>query len=218
MRRPFLSPDLLLLKWPVLLLTTCVVASVILWFGALRFRENSTLSMQTALADRAQMDTMIQQVKDEEKNIHSYSDRYRHLQASGVIGDEDRLELVEALARIRSRYNLFPIQFDIEQQAVLPLQEGEPENTGPSLSLRASRIQIALPLLHEEDLSRLLAELQGLGRGMFVMEECSISRTGGEAASELLKLSENLSASCKILWLTLKSQEKGTAPLGESGS
>ncbi|MDD3815007.1 MAG: hypothetical protein PHZ02_10210 [Desulfocapsaceae bacterium] len=218
MRRPFLPPDLLLLKWPVLLLTTCVVASVIFWVGALRFRENSILAMQAAQAHRAQMDAMIQQIKDEGENIRSYSDRYHQLLASGVIGDEDRLELVELLGRIRSRYNLFPIQFDIEQQATLPLQEGESEDAGPSLSLRASRIQIALSLLHEEDLSRLLDELRGVGRGMFVVEECSVSRTGGDAASELLKLSENLSASCKILWLTLKSEERGTIPLGESGS
>lgn len=218
MKRPFLSPDLLLLKWPSLLLAICVVASVILWVGVLRFRENSTLAMQAALANRGQMDTLIRQIKDEEKNIRAYSDRYRQLQTSGVIGDEDRLELVEVLGRIRAHHNLYPIQFDIEQQAVLPLQEAESEDAGPSLSLRASRIQIALALLHEEDLTWLLAELRGVGRGMFVIEECSISRTGGEAASEILKLSENLSASCKILWLTLKFEEKGTTPLGESGS
>jgi len=218
MKPSFWSPDLLLLKWPSLLLAICVMASVILWVGVLRFRESSTLAMQAALANRGQMDTLIQQVKDEEKNIRAYSDRYRHLQTSGLIGDEDRLELVEVLGRIRSHHNLYQIQFDIEQQAALPLHEGESEDAGPSFSLRASRIQIALPLLHEEDLSWLLAELRGVGRGMFVVEECSVSRTSGEAVGEFLKLNENLSASCKILWLTLKSEEKGTTPLGESGS
>lgn len=218
MRRPFLSPDLLLLKWPVLLLVGSVVVSVLWWGGAYKFREDSVLAMQAAQANRAQMDALIEQIKDEEKIIRSYSDRYRHLLASGVIGDEDRLELVEALGRIRGRHNLYPIQFDIGQQVVLPLQESEPENGEPSLSLRASRIEIVLSLLHEEDLSRLLDELRSLGRGMFVVEECSISRTGGETASELLKLSENLSASCKILWLTLKTEDRVAPPLGESGS
>ena len=215
MKRLFLSPDMLLLKWPILLLAICVVASVILWVGALRFRESSTLAMQVAQANRGQMDTLIRQIQDVEKAIRTYSDRYHHLQTSGVIGDEDRLELVEALGRIRVRHNLYPIHFDIEQQAIIPLQKGEPENAGPSLSLRASRIHIALPLLHEEDLVRLLLELRGVGRGMFVVEECSINRTGGETRSELLKLSENLSASCKILWLTLKSEDAPKeVPLG----
>ncbi len=218
MKRPFLSPDLLLLKWPSLLLATCVVVSVILWVGVLRFRENSTLAMQAAQANRGQMDTLIQQIKDEGKTIHVYSDRYRHLQASGLIGDEDRLELVEALGRIRAHRNLYPLQFDIGQQVMLPLQEGESENAGPPLALRASRIQIVLPLLHEEDLTRLLDELRGVGRGMFVVEECSVSRTGSVVESEILKLSENLSASCKILWLTLKSEDRVAPPLGESGS
>ncbi|MBU0662970.1 MAG: hypothetical protein KJ990_00350 [Proteobacteria bacterium] len=218
MKRPFLSPDLLLLKWPVLLMVVSVVVSVLWWGGAYKFRENSTLAMQAALANWGQMDTLIRQTKDEEKTIHVYSDRYRHLQTSGVIGDEDRLELVEALGRIRAHHNLYPIQFDIEQQSVLPLQEGESEDAGPSLSLRVSRIQIALALLHEDDLAWLLAELRGVGRGMFVVEECSVSRTGSVVEGEILKLSENLSASCKILWLTLKSEERVAPPLGESGS
>jgi len=207
MKRPLLSSDLLLLKWPVLLLVICVVASVLWCGGALKFRKSSLLAIQAARANREQMSAQVQQVKDEETNIRSHLDRYRQLQASGVIGDEERLKLVEALGRIRDRHKLYAIQFDVGPQALVSLQEGEAESAGPSFSLRSSRIQIDLSLLHEEDLSQLLLELRSVDRGLFVVEECSVNRTGSEVASEFLKLGENLHVSCKVLWLTLKFED-----------
>lgn len=218
MKRPFLSQDMLLLKWPLLLMVSSVMVSVLWWGGAYKFREDSVFAMQAAQAKRAQLETVTRQVEEEEKTIRSHSGRYRQLQTSGVIGEEERLELVEALGRIRVRYNLYPLEFDIGQQTVIPLQEGEPENGEPSLSLRASRIQIALPLLHEEDLSRLLDELRNIGSGMFVVEECSLSRAGSAAESDILKLSANLTASCNILWLTLKAEDRVAPPPEEPGS
>ncbi|MDP3694723.1 MAG: hypothetical protein Q8R42_01265, partial [Desulfocapsaceae bacterium] len=146
MKRPLLSSDLLLLKWPVLLLVICVVASVLWCGGALKFRKSSLLAIQAARANREQMSAQVQQVKDEETNIRSHLDRYRQLQTSGVIGDEERLKLVEALGRIRDRHKLYAIQFDVGPQALVSLQEGEAESAGPSFSLRSSRIQIDLSL------------------------------------------------------------------------
>jgi hypothetical protein len=207
MKRPLLSSDLLLLKWPVLLLVICVVASVLWCGGAFKFKKDSLLAVQAVQANLELMSAQVQQVADEETNIRSHIDRYRQLQTSGLIGDEERLKLVEALGRIRARHKLYAIQFDVGPQSMVSLQEGEAESAGPSFSLRSSRIQIDLSLLHEEDLSQLLLELRSVGRGLFVVEECSLNRTGSEVASEFLKLSENLHASCKILWLTLKLED-----------
>ena len=211
MKSPFSSQDLLLLKWPVLLLVICVVASGLFFGGALKFKERAVHAMQAAQANREQVGARVQQIEDEEKIILNHIDRYRHLQKSGVIGEEERLELVEVLGRIRARHKLYAIQFDVGPQAVVLLQEGETEGAGSSFSLRASRIQLDLPLLHEEDLAQLLLGLRSVGRGLFVVEECSVNRTGSEVASEILKVSENLNASCKILWLTLKAKEKKPA-------
>ena len=209
MKRPFLSSDMLLLKWPVLLLIICVVAGAI-WYGAARkFQEISLSDMQAAQVEREQSQARLHLIEEEEKIIRHYNDRYRQLQTSGVIGDETRLELVEAVGHIRARHKLYPLQFDIGRQAVVPLPAGAEEDEGASPSLRASQIRIVLPLLHENDLARLLQDLQSVGRGLFVVEECSISR-GSEAENESLELKENLSASCKILWLTLNLEGPGT--------
>jgi hypothetical protein len=171
--------------------------------------------MQAARAERDNGEVALRAIEEEEKTIRNYRERYRQLQTSGVIGDETRLELVEALGHIRERHKLYPLQFDIDQQVVIPLKEGAPENAGPFLSLRSSLIQITLPLLHEDDLTRLLQELRSVGRGIFVVEECSISR-GSDSGKESLALKEHLSGVCKILWLTLKPEAPRKA--GDGGA
>jgi hypothetical protein len=197
--------DMLLLKWPVLLLVISLLAIAVWCVGVFQFRQSNQKALQAAQANRIRMQTSVQQIKDEAKTVRSFSDRYRKLAVDGIISDEDRLELVETVGRIRTRHNLYPVQLDIEQQAMLPLgQDGGPENSGNGVSLRASRIQIGMPLLHEEDLSHLLDELNGLKRGIFVVEQCSIKRTGGDIGNDRPILHGNLTASCKILWLTLK--------------
>jgi hypothetical protein len=202
----FLSEDMLILKWPVLLLVICLIASAVWYGGVSKFQKIALSAMQAAQVERDNGEATLRAIEEEEKIVRNYSERYRQLQTSGVIGDETRLELVEALGHIRERHKLYPLQFDIGQQVVIPLKTGAPENVGAYLSLRSSRIQIALPLLHEDDLTRLLQELRSVGRGIFVVEECAISR-GSDSEKELLELKENLSVACKILWLTLKPEE-----------
>jgi len=208
---------MLLLKWPVLLLVICVAAGAFGYVGARKFHESGRLAMQAAQVEHEQSEALLRLTREEEKMIRNSRDKYRQLQTTGVIGDERRLELVEALGHIRARHKLYPLQFDIGRQASIQLQEESAENAGASLSLRSSLIQIVLPLLHEEDLTRLLHDLRRVGQGLFVVEECSISR-GSEAESVSLELKENLSASCRILWLTLKYEEPGVPEDGEEGA
>ena len=199
---------MLLLKWPLLVLVIVVLASAV-WCGSLyQFRQSNLRALQTAQTHRIQIETSVRQIKDETKTIHSFVDRYQKLATDGVISVEDRLELVETIGRIRARHNLYPVQLDIGQQVMVPLsQNGGQENSGNGMSLRVSRIQITIPLLHEEDLSHLLEGLRGMKQGFFVVETCSIKRTGNDAESDHPVLHENLTAFCKILWLTLKKEE-----------
>jgi|GEM_PF-680417 len=207
-----LSPqhqDMLLLQWPILLLVIAFLASAVWCGGAYLFKENTHRALQTARTNRVRMTASVRQIEDEEKTVRSFIDRYRQLATEGVISDEDRLELVEAVNSIRARHALYPVQLDIEQQAMLPLGQNVGQgNPGNSISYRVSRIRLTMPLLHEEDLSHLLEGLRDIKRGIFIAEECSIKRTGENSEIARLALHENLTASCKILWLTLKEQER----------
>jgi hypothetical protein len=121
-----------------------------------------------------------------------------------VVSEEDRLELVEAVATIRDRHRLWAMQLDVEKQATMPLsEEGAYGDSGTTMAVQASRIRITIPLLHEEDLLKLITELRRIKRGIIVTEECVIKRSGGDRDGNLLEFGQNLDASCSLLWLTM---------------
>lgn len=214
--RKFWSGDLILLKWPVILLILCLAASSALVGGVFWLRQHLRLAIYAEQGNKEQLTASIQRVEDETAVVRGHSERYGQLLASGIIGEEKRLELVEALEAIRERYKLYPLQVDIGQQIEIPLKEGESEDVGSWLSLRSSRLRLRLPLLHEGDLGAFHKALLDFGQGVFVVEECVVDRAAEGKELEEVTLKENLNAACTILWLTLQSEKEKTEEEGES--
>lgn len=204
--------DMLLLKWPTLWLVVALLAGAIWYGGAYRFKEEKNRAFQVARANRLEVMDLVRQIEEEAGTVRDYVDRYRQLQEERVIGEEDRLELVETVGRIRARHLLYPLQLDIEPQATLPLgQSGGRDNPGEGMSLRASRIVMNIPLLHEEDLFHLLKGLNTMQQGIIVTEECAIKRIGSTENMRPV-LQRNLVASGKFLWLTMIRETSAGGP------
>lgn len=201
------SGDLLLLKWPVILLIVCLVAGSALVGGIFWLRQRLQQAVHADQESRGQLTASIRRLEDEADVVRGHSERFGRVLASGFVGEEKRLELVETLEAVRERYKLYPLQVDIGHQFEFSLKEGGPEDAGDWLALRYSRLQVRVPLLHEGDLTELYNALQNFGQGMFVVEECLIERTAeGQDMGELI-LKENLKAACSILWLTLQPEK-----------
>lgn len=196
--------DMLLLKWPILWLVVALLVSAV-WYGvAHRFREDNLKAQRAARAKQIQTISSVHQIEEEAGTIRDYCDRYQRLLEDRVIGGEDRLELVETVDRVRTGHLLYPLQLDVEQQAILPLgRDGSPGIPGEGMEVRVSRILVSIPLLHEEDLFRLFDGLNDMKLGLFVAEDCSIKRLGSDNDGKRPGLRQNLITSCKILWLTV---------------
>lgn len=200
MKSEFRQEDMKLLKWPMVMLVGTLLASG-LWYGvAFQFKEWRSLAMQAAKANRLEAISSVRQIEEETRIVGDYFDRFQKLQLKRVIGEEDRLELIETLDLMRARHLLYPFQLDVDQQASLPL------NPDGGLQVRASRIHLDIPLLHEEDLFRLLEGLEQMERGIFVTETCVMKRIGSDAVSQTPLYRPNLTAACTLLWLTMDRQ------------
>ncbi|MEQ8956075.1 MAG: hypothetical protein RL120_18250, partial [Gammaproteobacteria bacterium] len=70
------------------------------------------------------------------------------------------------------------------------------------VSLRASQVEISLPLLHEGDLMRFLNDFLGTGR-LLVTDECSIAEALREVSDELEVVAHQV-ATCNFYWYTLR--------------
>ncbi|WP_291989228.1 hypothetical protein [Candidatus Accumulibacter sp. ACC007] len=148
-------------------------------------------------AQFAEADGKLKQVRDEESEVKQKSIVFNTLRERGIIGNEQRLDWVELLKDIRDKHRLIDLRYEIAPQRMLDGQAGN------DFVVFASSMRLELKLLHEEDLTRLLDDLQRQAKALIRVKSCRIERlpvTGDERGGGRA----NLMADCEIEWLTLR--------------
>jgi hypothetical protein len=205
----FSRQDWALLRTPATLLAVALLCGGIFATSLFYFRGSRHASLQAARTDRETRATDLRQVEDEKQTIEHHIHQYRKILSDGLMGEENRLALIEAINQTRQRYRLYPVQIEIEPQRPVLGDRQEQANesvsadSGIGTRLMASRIKISLPLLDEDDLFHFLEELKKQ-TGLFVVEACSIHRSANALSFVKSGLDPNLSSTCQILWLIIK--------------
>ena len=153
--------------------------------------------LAAAQATRNELDDKLKRVRSEENEIREKTARFRQLEARGVIGEEQRLEWSELLDAIRDRRRLLNLRYEFEPQRPL---EAAP-NTA-KLGYFVSPMRLQLDLLHEEDLTRLLADLRQQAKALIQIRSCLVTRSTGR--QDNLSPVAQLRADCRLDWITLR--------------
>lgn len=194
----FSTEDLSRIKWPLLaLLVTLAAGAAAIWFSD-DFLAAMRRGHVTAERQLLEARNKLQHVQKEREDIETYFGKYRDLIVQGVVGDDRRLDWIEAVEKIRERKQLFSVKYVMSpQKNYIP---GPALPTG-NFDFNVSNMALQFSLLHEEQLFTFLDDLRAQVKGMPLLEHCSIER-----ASELqeLKYAPQLKAECSLNWLTLK--------------
>ena len=192
----FLPGDLKKLR--ISLLTSLLMigmgtAAVFFANGAIKSAQRERVAAQAQRNDYA---GKLQRVRSEEAEIKEKSALFQRLQKRGIIGEEQRLEWVELLKDIRDKRRLIDLVYEIEPQRPLDVAPGA------GFTFNVSPMKVQLKLLHEEDLTRFLGDLNEQARALIQVRYCKVTRqpqgqagTSGQA---------NLLAECRIDWVTLR--------------
>lgn len=210
--------DLPLIKRPALIALVVVLFCAGLVWGALFFRHTQEQAIQAASAERVQAAQLYEQIVKEGQDIRNSLGSYQQFGHIGLMGDEDRIALVEGINQVRVNSRLFPVKVEIDPQVAIPVGNLEalgnatqdtvaPEDPGVGPLLRMSSVRLNLALLHEGDLIPLLDRLHSLP-GLFVSESCVIERVPVVEDMASFALPENLSANCRFFWITLQEEVK----------
>lgn len=148
-----------------------------------------------------------QTIDDEERIIQTYLPRYRGLEERGVIGREQRLNWIEKLREVSQDLKLPSVQYSIDTQT--PFKPDFPVQEMADFRIYTSRMTLKLGLLHEEDLPRLLAELDEAANGVYSVSKCVIRRNGATFGRNPTKA--NLTADCELEWLTVRQPKQETS-------
>lgn len=186
------------LRWNLALLLLAVLLAAAAIAASLHFGRQFKQAHQHALAQRAETRAKLARVHDDEREIRAKINRYQELIRQGRIAPETRLEWVETLRRIKESRRLLDLDYEISPQR--PLDE-KARSTG-GYDFLASPMKLAMPLLHENDLLGLLADLSAQVHALVSVKSCRIERSLADPQHP----GATLQAHCEIDWITL--QEK----------
>lgn len=164
-------------------------------------REKRALgAAQTELGRQAQR---LSRIAQEEREVREHIELYQRLKDLRILGEEQRLEWVDALTRIRVARELPELRYQIERQKVLKSLPGN-----PVLELRSSTLKVELALLHEGDLLGFLEDLRASGHAYYSVRQCSIARSAD--AVPAATVAPRLRAACQVDLITLADGKSGT--------
>lgn len=138
----------------------------------------------------------------EKETIVKYLPVYQRLIQEGFVGEERRIEWVDALRSIHQQHKLFGINYSIGAQE--QYQPAFALNLG-SFGLYRSIMELELSMLHEGDLLTLLEALSEKQATPFMLRECEIKRVSRVDPD---KLAPYFQATCELDWLTLREPPK----------
>jgi hypothetical protein len=165
----------------------------------------ATDALQTARAQRAAAQERVSKVSEEEREIRESLIFYQRMQRQGMIGQENRLDWIDAIARIKAERKLFEIKYSIEPQKPLDYPGIVPMKGGQFV---VSRMKLDMLLLHEEDLLNFLSDMRATERFHVSVRHCSISRIERGAVAPGQALMPRLRSECQIDLVTVDQESE----------
>lgn len=192
------AKDLGAMKMPMLALAIALTASfAMVAFSStyLSRSENQYRDQSTALRDAR---IRYQRSGQERETVTHYLQAYRHLEKTGFVGTEQRLNWVESLREANAKAGLFGVDYQLTAQEPFPyVAKDNPVGD----RVKHSRMRLSFGVLHEGDLIRLLRALSAQQPGLFALNSCSLDRAGRQGAP--VPRQANLTAECELSWLTI---------------
>ncbi len=188
-----------ILRGALILLVICVAIGAGLMSTSYSFWEKQDRAYSAAHSAMLGARTQYHSIDEEEKIIEAYFPVYRDLESKGIIGKERRLDWIDNLRGAAQRVELPALSYLIDSQerfkTDLPFQLG-------SYQIYSSSMKLDLGLLHEEDLSALLNDLDRHAGGLYTVVDCDLRRSQPTFVKKPDAV--NLKAACDLQWLTIK--------------
>ena len=191
--------DLRRLRLPLVIAVVLASIGVALVLASENSLSKEQQLKEAAVAARKAAQDRVSKVSEEEREISENLVHYQKLVERGIVGQERRLDWVDAITAIKNTRRLFEIRYEIEAQRALDYPGLGAK--GPA-GFMLSRMKLTMQLLHEEDLLNFLADLNAAGNSYISVRSCSVSRNDPGAPSRTL--TPRLRANCVVDLITLR--------------
>jgi hypothetical protein len=189
-----MGEDLKRLRLPLVIAVVLIAISAGVVMAVQKWTEQARREQAEAQAALAESRGRLARAREEESEIKRSLQQYRELVARGIVGDENRLEWIERINAIRLAHKLYDIRAEISEQKKL-------DNPAVGPDIMVSRMDISMPLLHEDDLFKLLTDLRASSRGYFQVKTCNLDRG---PPVDRRALAPTLTATCELDFYTIR--------------
>ena len=186
------------LRTPLLVLLAVLVAGAgaIFYTDRLLTSERQQLLQQQGQLKQAHV--RLQKSGDERDIIVLYLDRYRQLERTGFVGEEQRINWLDGLRLANQQADLFGVDYQIGTQKAYPFAA---EFNPGQIELNQSLMQLRFRLLHEGDLLRFFDALARQNAGIFTIDQCLLRRIDTRG---VIRYQPNVNAECELSWITAR--------------
>jgi hypothetical protein len=140
----------------------------------------------------------VSQSGNEKATLEQYLGHYGRLEERGIVGEEQRLNWVDALRAANIETQLYGVDYEVGAQTGYAYAQ---EVSAGSLPVQQSVMKLRLGLLYETDLLNFFRVLSAQNAGTFSVNQCTLQRI----APEVFKPANQptLRAECEVAWVTI---------------
>jgi hypothetical protein len=193
--------DLRRLRLPLALAVVLTAAGAAGLAASEYYLKGAKEAHQASRKSRIEAQERVSKASEEEREIRENLIYYEQMRQSGMIGEQNRLDWIDSIAKIKNDRKLFEIKYAIEAQKPLDY----PGITAGGASFVVSKMKLDMLLLHEEDLLNFLADLQAAGKTKVAVRRCALARIEREAPPTAIALQPRLRAQCDLDLISVKS-------------
>ncbi|MBU0623146.1 MAG: hypothetical protein KJ795_15005 [Gammaproteobacteria bacterium] len=193
----FSKADMADLKWSLGAFVLSIALSAALIMLSSEYIVQTRKELQTAQKQLVDARENLAAAQSDKENMATYALEYNTLLARRIIGNEQRLDWLEGLEKLRQQGLVLDFKYTIApQQGYAPA----PPVTAGNFVLNRSPMTLQIEMKHEEQLLHLLEAIRTKMSGWFMLDGCTISRTGSGIGPGVLK------TDCSGGWFTMKNR------------
>lgn len=190
--------DFLLMRRSLLAICASALFSAIVLYSSGEYAQQAQKDLRSAQNQLNDARNQLSAANGDQKNMAAYAGEYGTLLDLKVIGDEQRLDWMEGLGKIREQYLVTDFRYTIAPQKIYV---AKPPIASGNFDIRYSEMKLQFELLHEAQLLDFFAALRTQIKGWYQLESCTMQRA---AASE--NAAAQIKAECSGGWITLKNR------------
>ena len=196
----FSKADFPLMRRSILALAASLAISVVVLYSSSEYAEKTQRDLRNAQNMLNDARNRLTAANEDKENMAIYAEEYGTLSENKIIGDDQRLDWMEGLEKLRRQNRVTDFRYNIAPQKIYIPQP--PIDSG-NFDIRYSEMKLQFDLLHEAQLVNFFTALRSQIKGHYHLEGCALQRTAADTATTT---STHLKAECSGGWITLKNR------------